>query len=250
MRNLIMMAAGALLSTSLPVSAVPPQSDAAKKGLDVLRRSAAALKELETASYQAEVSGTGWMADRVLRVKGRGVLGRRTESGAEPFRMILTLTTTDTNERIEYEIGTNGKVHFVKDLQTHMVYENEDEGVFGPHGEDMKRLLMHVYTDPEPFSAAIQSGSVKLAAQENVGEEPCKSVLIKRKHGPAEKWLISKRDWLPRKRIRIHPNPDGKGAPGTTELMVTFLIHNPRYSKDPFKVVVTEPFIRVGGFAP
>jgi len=224
------------------------ETKVSQEGTRILKKSQKALKELITSLYRAEFKATGSLASKIPSVEGRGILGRRTASGKQRFRAELTLHPPGSDNSLEYTIGSDGEVYFAIDRRINVVYTNPNKEVLGTYGEDLMRILMSVYSDPDPFVNELKAETVYLG-EEDVVDEPCQKLRVKGKNAPDVIWYISKNDSLPRKRVQIFSK---NGVPiGTTELTITFFIPNPRWSaKDMFQPPTDPSYSRIPVFAP
>lgn len=221
---------------------------APEKSVRILEKAQAALKGLITSIYRAQFVVTGSLATEIPSLEGRGVLGRRTASGQQRFRAELTLHPPGGEDALEYTIGSDGEVYFAMDRRIMVVYTNTNKEVLGTYAKDWMRMIMSVYSDPDPFAKELEAETVYLG-EEQVGDEECHKLRVKAKNAPDVIWYISKSDWIPRKRVEVHSN---NGVPsGTTELTITFFIANPRWSTpNMFKPPTDSSHSRLTVFAP
>jgi hypothetical protein len=132
-----------------------------------------------------------------------------------------------------------------------MAHEDMDEAVLGSQARNIQRALMREFGAPEPFKTALEAESIELKGMAKVGEEECYEVNIKTDNPPELLWYISRKDFLPRKVVRIYPNQqDPEGEKGTTELAIFDLKVNPQLGSDPFKLLVPAGFTKTDEFAP
>ena len=218
------------------------------KSVRILKNAQRALKELVTSLFRAEFKATGSLASEIPSVEGRGILGRQVGSGEQRFRAELTLHPPGSDDSLEYTIGSDGKVYFAIDRRIKVVYTNPNKEVLGTYGKDWMRILMSVYSDPDPFAKELKAETVYLG-EEDVADEACYKLRVKGKNAPDVIWYISKNDWIPRKRVEVHSNHDVPS--GTTELTITFFIPNPRWSaKDMFTPPTDPSYSTLSVFAP
>lgn len=241
---------------------------------EILKKANAATKLVKRISYHAQFTGTGWVIKFVADVRGTTVMDGRSEWDIDRFRSKVKLrkprkddsdeSTDGSKEKSKtedpwssevqaYTAGSDGDVYFLIDPAAKMAYEDMDPAVLGSNGRNIQRLVLPQFSAEEPFKKELEAESVELIGTESVAGEDCYRLTIKTcETSPAAvDWYFSKKDWLPRKVVRIYNNrKDPEGEPGTTELTISRLVLNPKLSKNPFKLVVPPGFTKTDDFAP
>lgn len=249
-----------------------------ESGKDILKRAAAAAKKITSVSYKAEYTGTGWVAQFVADVRGTAMIGGRSEWDIARFRCDVKLRTPRpkdddkdddkenageakknesqglwSDEVKSFTAGSDGDVYFLIDPQVKIAYEDMDPAVLGTNSRNLQRVILPEFSAKEPFKEALEAKSVEISGSESVAGEDCHRVTVKTgESSPAAvDWYISKKDYLPRKVVRIYNNrSDPEGPQGTTELTISQLVINPKFKADPFKLVVPSGFKKTDEFAP
>lgn len=252
MRRTMCLVAGLCFASVCAIAdEVVTKTTGSSEGFEILKKAETALKEVKQVSYRAEFKATGWVAAFVPEVSGTALLGERSKWDLDRFRCEVKLQPRGSSEVIELTAGSDGDLFFLIDSKNKMAYEDMDPAVLGSQGRDIQRVLMREFTASDPFGDEIKPDLVELKGTESVGGEECYQIHIKSDTPPEVVWFISKKDFLPRRVRRIHPNRrDPKGEPGTTELTVTNLVVNPKLNSNPFKLVVPTGFTKTNDFAP
>lgn len=247
----------ALTAACLTVVPVRADDETAQKpgetadAMALLRKSEAALKEVERVQYRGAFQGAGWVAQFVAQVEGKTIMGRQSRYEIDTFRSEVKLTPAGKTDSVELTAGCNGDVYFLIDPKTKTAYEDMDPAVLGSSGRDVMRLIMAPFGSPAPYGKDLAANSVELKGTDKIGGVECQIVGIKGKEPPDVEWSIATTDYLPRRVRRIHPNrQDPKGPPGTTELTITDLVVNPKLQGDPFKLALPEGYTKSDDFAP
>lgn len=218
------------------------------EALEILRKADAATKALKFVKYTATFKGTGAAASRAPQVEGSAVLAGESRSGLDKFFFQVKATRPGSSDVREFTAGSDGDVSFLIDPRAKKAYEDIDPAVLGSDGRLAQSLAMREFTHPTPFSDEINGESAILKGTTKIGDEECYEIHIKYAAAQRAKWFFSKRDYLPRAVERIFPSQDG-AARGTL-LTLTNLVTNPKFDKDPFKLVLPEGFEKTDDFAP
>jgi outer membrane lipoprotein-sorting protein len=244
-----------------------------ESGKDILRKAADATTKVTTASYKADYTGTGWVAQHVADVRGTAIIGGRSEWDIARFRCDVKLRKPQpkdddkdvageaksesqglwSDEVKSFTAGCDGDVYFLIDPQAKIAYQDMDPAVLGADSRNLQRVILPEFSAKEPFKEALEAKSVEIVGSESVAGEDCHRVTVKTSEpSPAAvDWYISKKDYLPRKVVRTYNNrSDPEGPQGTTELTISQLVINPKFKADPFKLVVPSGFKKTDEFAP
>ncbi len=244
-----------LLSLLMASAAVAGDTDSKKSksadGRAILAKAVAALKKVKRVSYRADYTATGWVAPFVATVQGTAVMGEQSKWEIDRFRCEVKLQKPNSSETLEFAAGSDGEVFFLVDSKTKTAYEDMDPAVLGSNGRDIQRVLMGVFSAPEPFSDELEAESIESTGTETAGGEECYKIRVKTDTPPELVWFLSKKDYLPRRVLRIYPNrQDPEGEDGTTQLTISDLAVNPKFETDPFTLVLPEGFRKTDDFAP
>lgn len=227
------------------------QSAAPRTAMDILSRSKAALAEVQHVSYRAEFEGTGWLKARVPAVDGDVVMGPKSQWDIARFRCDVAIKTSDSDETLRFVSGSDGDIYFLIDATTEMAHEDMDSAVLGSHGRDIQRVLMDAFVSDQPFGEDLEPDSLELVGTQKINGEVCYEIRIKSESPPEVVWVLSKKDFLPRRITRIYPNRrDPEGESGTTQLTVRDVTVNPSFAVNPFVLQVPEGYTKTDDFAP
>ena len=222
---------------------------ASSAGREVLERSASALKKIKAVTYQADYGATGWIKEFVPQVTASVILGTRSKWDIDPFYCDLKLKKYESEEVLDFRVGSDGDVFFFIDPRKKMAYEDMDPLVLGDHSRDFQRPLMRAFAAPNPFEDELKSDSIEIKGDAVVNGVSCVEVLVKSADPPDLLWAISKDDFLPRRVLRTYPNRrDPEGESGTTELTIKDLKVNPKFPNDPFQLRVPEGYTKTDEF--
>ena len=219
--------------------------------MDVLNKSKSALAEVKHVSYRAQYGATGWLVSRVPAVEGDVVMGPKSEWDLARFRCDVAIKGSEDEEAARFVSGSNGDVYFLLDAKTKTAYEDMDVAVLGSNGRDLQRVLMATFVDADPYGDDVKPETVELTGSQSVAGEDCYEISVKSEAPPHVAWLVSKKDFLPRRITRTYPNRgDPEGEPGTTHLTVTNVTVNPKFAKNPFVLSVPAGYTKTDDFAP
>jgi len=218
------------------------------EAVSILKKAAAAMKQAETVSYDAEYHGTAWAANVVPAVSGRAVIGPRAKYDIDRFFCEVTIQPSGSEEKTRYAAGCDGAEFFLVDHQRKSVHQDMDQAVMGSEGRNIMRVLLRDFAEPEPFADLLEAGSAELKDEADVAGEACSVVFVKPEEGPETTWYFSKKDDLPRRVVRHYENREGE--PGTTELTLTSVVVNPTFVRSPFTPVIPDGYEKTSDFAP
>ncbi len=239
------------VSSCVLVGVVGCQSNSLTNPVEIIGLSQAALAEVTRVSYRAEYEGTGWVKPLVATVDGDVVMGPKSQWDIESFRCDVTLQTSDSDEKLHFVSGTNGDVYFLVDPKTKIAHEDMDPAVLGTHGRNIQRVLVRNFVSGDLFGEDVKPESLEFAGSQRVAGVDCYRIRIKSDSPPEMVWSLSKKDFLPRRVLRIYPNRrDPEGDPGTTQLTLTNVVANPNFDEDPFVLHLPAGFTKTDDFAP
>lgn len=213
----------------------------------IVSKAAAALQAVKSVSYTIHYKGTEWIAAFVPEIKGTIVMGGRSEHDIDRFFCDLKITPPESSELRELSAGSDGNEFFLVDPPTKTVHQDMDIAVLGSAGRGIRRALLRVFTDPDPFDEVIRSGTMDLKDETRVGDEECYVVHLKPSDPPETVWYFAKKDLLPRRVTRLYKRDDKEG---TTEMLLTDVVVNPTFVRSPFKPVVPKGYTKTDEFAP
>lgn len=251
MKRMASIALSLLMASAVVAEDTDSKKTESAKGRAILAKAAAALKQVKRVSYRADYTATGWVARFVATVQGTAVMGEQSKWEIDRFRCEVKLQKPDSSETLEFAAGSDGNVFFLVDSKTRTAHEDMDPAVLGSNGRDIQRVLMPVFSAPEPLSDELESDSIESTGTATVSGEECYKIHVKTDTPPELVWFLSKKDYLPRRVLRIYPNRrDPEGEEGTTQLTISDLVVNPKFAEDPFRLVLPEGFSKTDDFAP
>lgn len=221
------------------------------KAVEILRKADAAAKAVKLVRYKATRLATGWLAERVPpSVEGTAVIkGECPDMRPVNFRYEAKFTVGESNETKEVTAGSDGDVTFLIDPSVKTVYADIDPAVVGTDGSIAGSIAMIEYCHPTPFNDEINAQKTELKGMTKIGDENCYEIHVIYSMAQQEAtWYFSERDFLPRRVDRIRTNAGGQKA--STQLTLTDVVVDPKFKRDPFKLVVPEGFTKTDEFAP
>lgn len=217
--------------------------------VEILKKADAASKAVDFIQYTASVKAEGGLEKFVPKASGTVVLKGWGNGRPEQFRSEAKVEAPGSSDVRDLIVGSDGKSFFVIEAKEKKVYEDIDPAVVGTAGRSVAGLTMAEYVHPEPFSDEIKGTKQELKGSAKVGDEDCYQIHVTYTEGGQEAtWYFSKKDFLPRRVDRFRKMPTGET--GSTQLIVTKLTVDPKFDKDPFKLIVPEGFTKVDDFAP
>lgn len=218
------------------------------RALEILKKTDAAAKAVSGASYEATATPSGVATNFVQPASGRiAIFGW---NGGMPARFVGQVKTKrpGSDEKINVTFGGDGDSYFLVDHVSKKAYEDMDPGVLGSSANVMFALGMMEFVHDTPFDDEINADTQELLDDEAVGGEDCYQIRVVYSGGRGESiWFISKKDFLPRKRVRVFNTPDGEGA---IEIAMNNLIIEPEMDPSLFKLDLPAGYEQIDDFAP
>lgn len=223
------------------------KDEAPNQAVEILKKADAATKAVKLVRYDAKVEANGAAASQVPTLEGNAVLSEDgKDESANKYRVHAKGKLPGSDDTIEFTAGTDGETYFLIDPAEKTVYQDVDPEVLGMRGRAASTLIMREYIHPTPFSDEINADKAELKDDEKIGEEDCYVIHVVYKNAAAEAiWSFSKKDYLPRRVVRVFPN----GA-GQMILTLTKVDINPSFVKSPFEPEVPEGYTKTDDFAP
>ncbi len=245
---------------------------------EILKRADEALKKTKLISYQADYKGTKWARQFVPDMQATVIVGEPSDFDIPRFFCDATVTREKgqpgeeavsseqktsaeqppsgekppATEPFRVTAGCDGDQYFLIDPKTKTAHQDMDPAVLGTRAGDVQRVIAREFTADDPFKAALESNEIELKGEVTIGDEPCYEIHSKIVEGMQQGtvWAVSARDFLPRQIKRVYKMPQFGEEEGTTELIMTQLVVDPKPAKDPFKLVVPEGYKKTDEFAP
>ncbi len=246
-KQLVIIVSLALISGAVNAAdeGVASDGNAGRKLLDQCARK---IKQVRLVRYEADYKGTAWVAKRVAEVKGKVVLGGRSQWDLDEFRCDVALKAPDSEEVINLTAGSDGELFYLIVPKTKMVYADIDPAVLGSHNRNLRRVIFRDFTSEQPLQEILKAQKIELQGTELVGREPCHKIEVVTEDGSRSIWFISQKDHLPRRLVRYHNHPEH--GEGTTELTLHGVEIDPRLDRSPFTLTVPAGFTKTDDFAP
>ncbi|MFQ5591146.1 MAG: outer membrane lipoprotein carrier protein LolA [Phycisphaerae bacterium] len=200
---------------------------------EILKRAADAAKGLKRFYYEASCKGTGPLAENVPILWGTVILGGRSSTPPEKFRVMVPSTVPGSAGLVVAMAGSDGKTFYLVDVKRETVTESEDRAVISDMAPIVDYLAVPELVHTDPFGEAMRASKVEFNGTEEVNGIPCYVVTVSNADGTrTTQWYFSVRDAYPRKVKRT--TKDSQGRTGTTQITLSKVAPNPAMERDPF----------------
>lgn len=221
------------------------------KAREILKQADEATKNAPAVRYDFDFRATGAIESRAPKGKGTVILSGKVKNPTDFFakaRFEIKMQPPGSSDEMEYTVVTDGDKFALIDPKAKKIYEDIDPSVLGRRGSVIQNFGMREYSHPQPFSDEIKGDYVELRGEKDIGGEKCHEIHVIYAGGQGEAvWFFSVKDHLPRRVERL--NLAGPGS-GSTELELHNLSVDPKFTVDPFTVVVPEGFTKTDDPAP
>ena len=229
-----------------PAKPAPPTRS--PEAIEILKKVDTAVKAVDSVRCQVTSRATGVAQNFVSDSEGSSVMVGWNGSLPEKFYAHLK-TKNRAGEPVEVTGGGNGESYFLIDHTAKKAYEDMDPGVLGSSGRTLLSAGMIEFVHDRPFDDELAAEGLALEAEEPVDGEPCYRVHVQYAGGQGQStWFFSKKDYLPRRRIRNFTIP-GQGD-GAVEITVSRLEVNIKPEESLFRLKLPEGYQTVDDFAP
>lgn len=246
MTRLLFMAALAICPVAGFAEDPKPAAPSAEAA-EFARKTADALRAARVVIYKASYTPTGWVAQRVPSVEGTATVGDQSKHKIDSFVVDVKIRKTGSEEVVEMKGGSDGNEYFLIDPKAKTCYKDLDPAVLGSQGRNIQRIVLRDFAAPEPLADILKDGEIELRGEVKIGEEDCRELYMKHADAGTMVWAVSKKDFLPRKVTRLIKNEQGEA---TTELLISDLVVNPQFIRNPFEMVCPAEFKTTDDFAP
>ena len=211
---------------------------------EILKITDAAAKAVQTVRYEISLDATDALKPYVG--SGRAAVAATGHIDGLPSRFVseVTFTPFNSTESVEFMSMTDGKKYYFIHHAQKKVHEDIDHGVFGPYRQVALGTLFTEFFVPDPFGQEVNGRERRLDGSETIGGEPCYKihVVYDNEQGSEVDWYISKKDFLPRRRVDYYTLPNGQK--GTVIQTITGLDVNPELEADLFTLKMPEGYTR------
>ncbi|HKQ61307.1 MAG TPA: hypothetical protein VJS92_08435 [Candidatus Polarisedimenticolaceae bacterium] len=242
----------ALFLLAWPALAAEPPTPPARspEAMEILKKADAAIKAVDAVRYQVSIVPSGVATNFVSAAEGSAVLiGWDGRSQPKKFYAQVKTKRPGKDETVEITGGGDGESYFVVDHGTKKGYEDMDPAVLGSTGRALQAVMVIEFVHDKPFDDELGADKVELVGVEDIAGETCDRIHVVYAGGQgASTWFFSKRDSLPRRRIREIDSPArGKGA---IEITLKAIEVAPQVDAALFKMKLPAGYQRVDDFAP
>ncbi len=225
----------------------PTDGGGLERAMEILRKSAAALKNAKTVTYRAEYDATGWLQSRVPPAEGAVTMGEQSKFQISPFFCEIKIKTRDAAEVVEMSAGCDGDNYFLIDPKEKTCYADRDQAVLGSKARPFMRVLVDEFSESQPYEDIFKSRKAEYKGETKIGETECYELLLNFSEGGRRSFAISKEDFLPRRVTRLIKSDQGEA---TTVLTIHDLVVNPTFVRNAFELHCPEGFKKTDEFAP
>jgi len=247
----MMRGIGILLGVCLASMGVYAQEKPAAELTDpveILKKVDAAAKAVKSVKYKATFKGLEATAARLPEVEGTVVISGWAGGGPEKFLYEAKVKRPGSSEVTQITAGGDGEEFFVIDHANKTAYVDIDPAVLGRTGQMAAVLLTVEFLHPTPFNDEINGQKQELKGSKTIGGEDCYEVYVVYATGQEALWHFSKKDFLPRARRDSFAQQDGQR--GAQQRILTDVVVDPKFEKDPFKFELPEGYTKTDDFAP
>lgn len=226
-----------------------PEKGISKEAIEILTKADQATKKVKSVRYNATYKPGDAMASRNPAIEGSVVLAGESNTPSFKSRTQVKAHPPGSDETKEFTAGTDGETYYLIDPAEKIVYADIDPAVIGRTGQIARLLWMLEFVHPAPFSDELNAKAVELRGTTKVGDEECYEIHLAYSSANQEAtWFFSTKDYLPR-RVDRH-RTSGSGEKSVSQLVLTDLMVDPKFTTDPFKLVVPQGFKKTDDFAP
>jgi hypothetical protein len=219
------------------------------EALEILKKVDAAAKAVAGVRYKSRAEPGGVAVNFVGPSAGEGVMFGWNGTTPERFYVHVKTRMPGSDEEIELTGGGNGDTFFIIDHKNKKAYEDMDPAVMGSGARALRGAGMVEFVHDRPFDDELNAEVVELQGAEKVGETECYKIRVVYSGGQAEStWYFSKKDYLPRRRIRHFTIPDQ--GEGTLQVDISELEVNPEVSPALFQLKLPEGYEQIDDFMP
>ncbi len=244
----LMMSSTLVALPALAEDAPVEKNQRSEEAMAILKKADAAIKKVQGIRFQSTVEPTGLATNFVSYAEGGGHMTGFNGQTPERFYGKVTTSRPGSDEKIKVEGGGDGETFFLIDHSTKKGYEDMDPAVMGSTGQLLQGIGMIEYVHNAPFDDELGAEIVELAGDGKIGNEDCHKVRVVYAGGAGEStWSFSKKDYLPRQRIRHFKSPQGEGAITITLNQVEL---DPKVDPGDYKMKLPEGYEQIDDFAP
>jgi len=230
-------------------AAIEDEGTRSPEALEILKKADQAIKAVHSVRCQIVTRSTGFAERFAPSNEGATVMVGWTGNIPEMFYADLEIKQQDSDEMGHLTGGGNGDTFFVIDHATKKGYEDMDPSVMGSAGRTLRGAGMIEFVHDAPFDDELEAHTVELEGEQTIDGQPCYQIHVVYAGGQGEStWYFSKKDYLPRRRVR-HLSRPGMGE-GTIETSVSRLELNIEPEANLFLMDLPEGYERVDDFAP
>ena len=235
------------VTCSLLVADEPPKQTTSSEAVEFAKKIADALRNAKVVTYKATYTPSGWVAKRVPTVEGSATVGDQSKHKIEAFAVNVKMRKAGSEDVVEMAAGSDGNEYYLIDSKAKVCYKDLDPAVLGSQGRNVQRIVLRDFAALEPLADVLKGGEIELRDEVKVGSDECREIFMKFPDTGAMIWAVSKKDFLPRKVTRIVKGEEGEA---TTELLISDLVVNPQFIRNPFEMICPEGFKKTDEFAP
>jgi outer membrane lipoprotein-sorting protein len=222
--------------------------------VEILKKTDAACKALKTVTYEVSLEGTGEFKARAGRVQAKVIAARLNAKAdalglGQKFVVDARLTLPGASEPQHLTIGSDGEKFYVVRHDAKKVHEDVDPAVLGQSGRGVLGAMMFEYLHPAPYDDELKGKKRELLGSKVIEGVDCYEIhVVYASEAQAATWYVSKKDYVPMRRIDEIALPDGKK--GTVEKTVSKLEIDPKLDENAFKLKVPEGYTKTDEPAP
>ncbi len=225
------------------------EGERSAEALKILEKVDAAAKAVNSVRFTMTIERTGAAETLPGPEESDVVMSGWTGGVPQKFLIRVKGKRPGAEEPVEILAGGNGDMFFLIDHGTNKAYEDMDPGVMGSNGPLLFGAIMIEFVHETPFTDELNGERVELLGTETIDGVECHKIDVFYEGGRGHStWLVSKDDFLPRRRIQHITTQEGEE--GTIERTIHGLEIEPELDDALFVLKLPEGYEQIDDFAP
>ena len=250
MQTTICLLLGLALLAPDPAEKKPADDGKSPEAVAILEQADAATKAVKSVRYKVTAKPEGEAAKSAPSAEGTVVHVGWADGLPKQFLCQIESKKAGSAETRTITCGGDGETFFLIDHKAKKAYEDMDPAVLGSDARMVRGFGMLEFVHPSPFSDELNAEKIELLGTEEIDGQECDKIRVDYAGGrEVSIWFFSKKDHLPRRRIRHIKNRQGQEV-GTFTVNVTNLETDPTLEAVTFKFKLPDGFELVDDFAP
>ena len=223
-------------------AAFKPPTKELSDPVEVFKNVDLAAKAVESIKYNVTIEGTDALADRVGKGEAGVIATGLLDGNPEKFIVEGKFEGQGGAVKLAFTGGSDGDRYYLIDHSTKTLHSDLTLGVMGSLAQIVMGGIVREFHLDEPFTDEVKSFKNELLGEEMVGDEACYQIKIvySENQNNVAIWSISKKDYLPRKRVDFYTLRDG--SKGTVIKTLTKVVIEPKTKTNTYKMKLPEGY--------